>query len=195
MIAELSDKNRRSLALGLLVIAVVVFFIVIVFPLQQLFNNYDSSIGELEFRLGKLQQTAQLQTSLTKQLEQLQDANNKSRDLINGESAALAGANLQELIKEVLRSTGNVLESSQMLPVVFEEDLQSIAIRIHFSSSVASLQKALYTLENNRPLLFVDELSIKISRSATQPSDIKRVVMLNVTLDIYGYRSLGAQKE
>ncbi|MCF6281953.1 MAG: type II secretion system protein GspM [Candidatus Polarisedimenticolaceae bacterium] len=195
MIASLSETNRRTLALTILLTLVALFLIGIVMPLQKHFADYDTSIEQLEFRLGKLQQIARLQAPLKNQLKQLQVINDKSRDLIKGKSEALAGANLQELSKEVLRSTGSRLESSQMLPVIVEEKLQRITLRIQFSATIATLQRVLYTLESNRPLLFIEEISIKTRQTRrTQQRSNNIATPLEVTLDLFGYQKIGGQQ-
>lgn len=195
MIATLSEANRRYLALAILLTLVTLLLVGIVMPLQKQFADYDTSIEQLEFRLGKLRQIARLQVPLKNQLKQLQVINDKSRDLIKGKSEALAGANLQELSKEVLRSTGSRLESSQMLPVIIEDKLQRITIRIQFSATIATLQRVLYTLESSRPLLFIEEIAIKTGQTRrTQQRSNNIATPLEVTLDLFGYQKIGGQQ-
>lgn len=197
MIATLSDKNRRQLALVILLLLITALFVGIILPLQQSFEEYDTSIEQLEFRLSKLQQIAHQHSSLKTKLKRLQEAVKNSRDLLSGKSAALAGANLQELAKEVLRSTNNRLESSQMLPVKVEEDLQRISIRIQFSATIKTLQQVIYTLEHNRPLLFIEDISIKVIPTRRQAGNrvSKRPAMLNISLDLFGYMQAQEQEE
>jgi general secretion pathway protein M len=114
----------------------------------------------------------------------------------DAETPALAGARLQSEVQEVVRSAGARPISTQILPVDPKEQPPRVRIRVQLQGSTAQLLDVLYQIEDARPFLFIDQVSIRSTASrvtAAARRNIRRsrpntqVGELTVRLDVFGY--------
>ena len=190
MAIKLSKSGQRAAALLILLGIIIILFSVTILPVLIASSNLHESIDELGFRLQKYQNIASMEVPLKNQLTRLESQQVSKEDLLNGESTAITGANLQELFKQRVQQSGGRLQSTQILPESYQGSLERIAIKANFTGSIKVLQKTLYNIEYQQPLLFVDNIEIRSRttrrrsrRTQTQPTE-----MLTVTMEIAGYR-------
>ena len=87
--------------------------------------------------------------------------------------------------------------SAQVLPVDEKEQPARIRVRIQFQSTTAALFEVLYRIENARPFLFVEQMSLRSAASdipaqmLPQPRNLRPLPRpldeLTVRLDLFGY--------
>ena len=191
MLSRLSSGGRRAIALLLLIALIALVAAAILVPLHSTLQRYDESISDLEFRLQKYHKMALLEIPLKEQLEQLISRQESADDLLEGESQAIAGANLQALFKQIVQNAGGRLESTQVLPASTAGVIEWIGIRAQFSGDIETLQQVLHGNEFNKPILFVDNIEIRTRRmrvSRRNPTSQSQVQSLSVSLEISGYR-------
>lgn len=191
MLSRLSNGGRRAVALLLLIALIALVAAAILVPLHSTLQRYDESISDLEFRLQKYHKMALLEIPLKEQLEQLISRQESADDLLEGESQAIAGANLQALFKQIVQNAGGRLESTQVLPASTAGVIEWIGIRAQFSGDIETLQQVLHGIEFNKPILFVDNIEIRTRRmrvSRRNPTSQSQVQSLSVSLEISGYR-------
>lgn len=126
----------------------------------------------------------------------------------DAETPALAGAELQRELQDMVRSAGARLINTQFLPAGAEERPPRVRIRTQLQGDTAALLDVLFQIEQARPFLFVDQMSVRsTSRGATAaqrntrtrsrarrtPSRSKPPGQLTIRLDIFGY-ALGGTK-
>ncbi|MCB1853016.1 MAG: type II secretion system protein M, partial [Gammaproteobacteria bacterium] len=139
----------------------------------------------------KYHKMALLEIPLKEQLEQLISRQESADDLLEGESQAIAGANLQALFKQIVQNAGGRLESTQVLPASASGVIEWIGIRAQFSGDIETLQQVLHSIEFNKPILFVDNIEIRTRHmrvSRRNPTSQSQVQSLSVSLEISGYR-------
>lgn len=111
---------------------------------------------------------------------------------------ALAGAQLQGLVQEIVTSAQGRLISTQLLPEEKNSNPPRVAIRTQIQGSTDSLLDVLYQLERARPFLFVDRMSVRSSARPINPAleELSRPIRrsmsnqggdLTVRLDIFGF--------
>ena len=191
MQSNLSRNSRRLLALLILVTLITMVVAVVALPIRSALIGYDDSIAELEFRLKKYTEMAQLELPLKARLERLTSSQESAEGLLKGESQAIAGANLQALFKQIVLSAGGRLESTQVLPGSASGVMEWIGIRAQFSGDIETLQRVLYGIEFNKPTLFVDKLEIRtkrMRRSRRAGTPAEQELELSVSLEVSGYR-------
>lgn len=193
MAIRLSKSGQRTAALLILLGIIITLFSITVLPVLLASSNYRDSIDELSFRLQKYQKIASMEVPLNNQLSRLESQQVAKEDLLSGESTAITGANLQELFKQRVRQSGGRLQSTQILPESYQGSLERIAIKAKLTGSIEALQKILYNIEYQKPLLFVDNIEIRSRttrrrsrRTITQPTQ-----MLTVTMEVAGFRRSG----
>lgn len=163
---------------------------VVAIPVMTLHRTYDDSIDSLRFNSEKLGRLAAIKAPLEVQIADLKTRGPRAGDLLDGKSEALAGAQLQKIAKQYIRRAGGKLESTQMLPTSRNEFFERVTVRVQLVATVSALQKTLYAIESNRPLLFVDSFEIKTKRrrQTRKKVDATKPVMLTVNFDMSGYR-------
>lgn len=112
------------------------------------------------------------------------------------ETPALAGAQLQRELQDMVQQAGARLVNAQFLAAGAEEQPPRVRIRTQIQGENEALLDLLFAIEQARPFLFVDQLSV---RSATRrPARRRRgrslppqnQDQLTIRLDVFGY-SLG----
>ena len=68
---------------------------------------------------------------------------------------ALAAAELQQRVRAVVEAAGGTLRSTQALPPVEEGSAVRVAVSVTLTGDTGNLEKILYDLESQTPLLFV----------------------------------------
>ena len=105
-----------------------------------------------------------------------------------------------------MKGVGSRLVSAQIFPTIPGEQPMAVRVRIQLQASTEQLLDVLYQLEQSRPFLFVDQVSVRSmvqpERPAASPIERNRQVRrppnrpetedLTVRLDIFGYALGGA---
>ncbi|HXK56480.1 MAG TPA: type II secretion system protein GspM [Gammaproteobacteria bacterium] len=190
MLNRFFSRSRLQALLILLVLAVGVAAVTLL-PLRTAFVRLDESIADLEFRLQKYEAMALLELPLKTQLAGLTSRQESAEGLLQGESQAIAGANLQALFKQIVLNAGGRLESTQVLPGSAAGVMDWIGIRAQFSGNIETLQRVLYGIEFSQPILFVDMIEIRtkrIRRGRRNSPPQEQTQILSVSLEVSGYR-------
>ena len=88
-----------------------------------------------------------------------------SRQTLAGGTPALAGAQLQQIVTTAIEKLGARLTSTQTLPVERESQFQKIALRVQMLADVATLSEVIYTLESQKPFIFIKDLYVRANAS------------------------------
>ena len=184
------NKSRIS-ALGLLIGVVLIFSLGILGPLLAINNSYHERLDDLEFKLQKLRKIAAEKDYWLKRLEEIKKQGKAEGRLIARDTAALASADLQTLIKEAVTRAGGELTSTQVIPEHKEEQFNRVAVKVRMIGGTQVLRDVLHSFESGHPILFVDNLNIRPIRNMQPmlPGHKAGKVMdkLSVDFDVIGY--------
>lgn len=111
---------------------------------------------------------------------------------------ALAGAQLQSVVQEMVQTAGAKLVNSQFLPAEQNEQPSRVRLRAQIQGDTNALLDILYDIEQARPFLFVDQLSVRATtrrdrrrnRNDPQPQVQQE---LTIRIDVFGY-ALGGSR-
>lgn len=163
-----SARSRRIAAIALLAAALVVVAAVITLPVYFVHDHYDAEIVKMQRQLKGFMALSRQQPQFVEAIDLL-----KSRDsrkfFLKGVSPALASAELQDVVKSVVDSSGGRVLSVQVLPPGDEAGYRRIGATIQISTNIQSLRRTLYALEAKEPYLFIDGLIVR----AQVPSNFK----------------------
>ena len=188
-------KNRlnksRIAALTLLIGMVLIFSLGIFGPLLAISESYRERIEDSEFKLQKLRNIAAEKDFWLKRLEEIKKQGKAEGRLIARDTAALASADLQSLIKEAVNRANGELISTQVIPEHKEEQFNRVAVKVRMTGSTQALRDILHSFESGHPILFVDNLNIRPIRNV-QPMLPGRKAgkvtdKLSVDFDVIGY--------
>lgn len=76
-------------------------------------------------------------------------------------SQGVATANLQRRISELLAASGADLQLSEVIPIDPEGDVGRLVIAINFEIDEANLDAVLFAIENAKPALTIERLSVR----------------------------------
>jgi general secretion pathway protein M len=187
---SLLNKSRAS-ALGLLIGVVLIAVMGIVGPLVSISNDYRDRLKELEFKLQKTRGIATEKDFWLNRLEEIKRQGKSEGRLIARDTAALASADLQTLIKEAVNRAGGELISTQVIPERKEEQFTRVAVKLRMTGSTQALRDVLHSFESGHPILFVENLNIRpirIGQPALPGRKPGKVTdKLSVDFDVIGY--------
>jgi general secretion pathway protein M len=187
-VVELKSLSReRLLAVGLLLFAIGLIYMLVLSPLLALRKEYAESVDELEFRLERYRKIAAERPLWSRRVEEIKQHGRVSEQYIAKETPALASADLQTLIKEIVTTSGGELISTQVVPEQQEEQLTRIAVRIRMNGSTRVLRDVLHAVETSQPILWVDNLNLRPIRMPMRPGSKAAPDRLSIDFEVVGY--------
>ena len=182
-------NSSRLSAVGILILALVLGYLVLIYPLMQIKQEYQDEVDNLRFKLQKLQQVAGGRESLTQRLENIRELARQNDAFLPTNTAALASADLQTRIKQVVSEAGGELTSTQVIPERNEENAVRVGVKIRMTGSSEVLRQVLQNFESKKPYLFVENLNIRPIRMPRNPRDKNPIIedRLSVDFDVSGY--------
>ncbi len=188
----LSETQQRLLALALLSLPALLGYFALVAPYLSWMRSNQERIAELKFQLERLSRTAAAEPLWRTRLEAVKARHDQDRHYLSGETPALASAELQKHLGEIIRTAGGELTSTQVLPHRQEERFTQIAVLVRLTANTSSLREVLYRIESNRPLLMVASLTIRALPGRLDPKTRKLLPTdrLNVDMEVAGYMSV-----
>ena len=164
MIEKLDRKQRRLLALAILLLALALVFSITVLPVLLANQHYRDTIAGLEGRLQQLQRAAAIGDALQPQYEQLKRWKTSDAQYLKSNSAALAAAELQRLVKRIIVSKNAEVVSTQILTTRQEEGFDRVALKVRIRGELENIIQAFYVIETGEPFVFMDNVSVRASR-------------------------------
>lgn len=157
----LSPATRRFAAVGLLFVAIALFWAVVVAPLLDARTQALATIARLEPVIEHGRRAAGDVAALRKQLQRLKQQHLTASGLLTGTNEPIAAAQLQDSLKRAIDGVGGTLASTQVLPARDDGGrFRRITIRARLSVDLPALQRLTYELESSVPYLFLDNVDI-----------------------------------
>jgi len=184
-------RAGRLLALGVAVLALVLLWAGVVRPLA---DWYDTQGDLLAQRQALAARMAGLAASLPELKREQAAAPGEDPPLamLQGESDAIAAANLQERVQALGNAAGVLISSVEMLavdpPAGEAAGDRAIRLRLSLRAAFPPLLRLIDLIESGPPLMLVDDIHIE----ASQLLDRSDGARLQATLTITGFRHLPA---
>lgn len=187
MMASLPPWVSRAAALALLLAVLALVYINLVSPLLQAYRTTDEDMERLVRLHGRYEALAATRPAYESQLAALQDRQAGHGVYLSGDTDALAAAELQDRVREVIRDHGAKLRSIQILPVKADGNFQRVTVRVQFNGTLAAVHRVLYDLEARKPFAFVENLDIRNRRGTRRNAAENQDPELMIRLDLSGY--------
>lgn len=175
-------------SLGILLGLLLVIGSLVLTPWWQKLDEYHRKIEQHTAQISRFQQMQARRPALERELQQLRGQIDRNNLFISAETAALAAADLQQRVKQAVASAGGQLVSTQNLTEPAGDRLTEIVIRVRMNGDGDVLLKVLHGLESNRPLLLVDNLTVR-SNKRFKGRGRERLVEFNIDtyFDLIGF--------
>ncbi|MEA3278338.1 MAG: type II secretion system protein GspM [Pseudomonadota bacterium] len=170
-------------------------------PWLERMHDLDRTIASLDDQLVRYHRLLQTLPGLKAELEQVRSNEEVKGFFFDAQTPAIAGAQLQRQIQDMIEAAGGRLVSTQILPTNDKQRPVAVRVRTQMQGQTDALMDVLYRIEQARPFLFIDQVSVRSThravstraaaarkrRSAAQKT---RQGNLTIRLDVFGY-SLG----
>jgi len=183
----------RLLALLILfgVVAVAGAFTLV--PLWQLNQRLDARMAETQQNLAIQRRIARASAGLQPIMEQLERADVADTRYLKSSSEALAGAQLQDMVKKAIVSKGGSILSTQIVSAEQDGRFRRVVLRVKMRAALEQTVEIFFALETSATYLFLDNVSLtsrsNLRRSPTPEATPEAVtpVPLEVEFDLSGY--------
>jgi general secretion pathway protein M len=156
-------------------------------------SSLDARIDERTEQLQRFQRALRMLPTLHTELEQVRSNDELKSFYFDAPTAALAGADLQRRLQDIVQAAAGRLISTQLLPSPSGEEPPRVRIRTQLQGTVETLLDVLLEIEQARPLLFIDQVSVRSTARPHRTMNQRRPVptrqdgLLTIRLDVFGY--------
>ena len=179
-----------------LVFALSVAALVLPWSAQNRRLNDDIASGMAQ--LGRYRHLIATLPGLRDELERVNSNQEFKAFYFDAPTPALAGAELQRKVQDIVTAAKGRLISTQLLPEEKEEQPARVRLRVQIQGATDTLLEVLYQLDEARPFLFVEQLSVRSSARPELPVQatrgqpprrppINEAGELTVRLDVFGF--------
>jgi hypothetical protein len=185
-------RGRRGafIALG---VAVALVLIVVGLPIGMLFAAQASDIRDSEDQIASYQAEVGQRPQLEERLQALRASAQSVPGLLTGANAALAQAQLQSDMKELIEHNGGTLLSAQLLPPASAKGFDVVSISYDMTVPLGRFRSLLYAVETHTPFYFVNDADF-IMPANWRPGNPQNLdPAMEVRWTIHAYRWSGKQ--
>lgn len=186
-------ENNRPLAIGLLIIAIGLVYMVGFHWYVSAQLQVSSELSQLKQQAARFKAAIDRRPELEARLGDLEEARLDSALFLGEDSLALAAASMTRTLRELVRSESarpefcRVTATENRAPDE-EERFEQVTVNVRMTCPLDDLIKIIYALESHTPMIFVDALIIQQRGGQTRRgSNVEGA--LEVRFDMYGYRS------
>ncbi len=182
---SLTDRQSRTLALGILVGLAAIVILAMALPVAAAWRAKVDAVEELQFQIARLQKLASHQDELTARLQQARQRNPSTAYYVAGATPALAAANLQRYIRQVVDKNRGELISTQI--DTSTDDSSSTDLSVHIKCQMQDCFPILFGLETGKPMLFLDRMTITSRQIPARRPDQVPAVELDLRFTARSY--------
>ena len=165
MIDKLDRKQQRQLAIGILAGLVIAILMITIGPVWHANASRQAALDEANERLQRYQQIAARDREQLPRYQALLKKQRSTGNHLRSETSAVAGAELQRLVKTITASNQAQILSTQLLPVAQEQGLLRVTLKVRLRGKLPAILQSLYDIETDDVYMFVDDLSLRDSTS------------------------------
>ncbi len=179
-------SESRTIAIGLVFVFLLALYGVLVNPMVSLYQANHETIDDLQHRLSVYQRVASRRAALEEELKQLSLSQPANIYYLKNKTQALAAAELQAYVKQIIEQAQGRLISTQPLAASDAEGFREVKIRVRMRGNIDVVQKVLYELESGTPLLILNDVSFVQARRARRRARSRAgVIQVENPLEVY----------
>jgi general secretion pathway protein M len=169
MIEKLDRNQQRRLAVGILAAAVAAVLLVTAGPLWLANSSRQASLDDAYERLQRYQQIAARDAELLPQYEAQLQKQRQAGNHLRSETSAVAGAELQRIVKTITSANQAQIMSTQLLPVSEQNGFLRVALKVRLRGELPAILRSLYDLETDEVYMFVDDIMLRDNMAGARP--------------------------
>jgi general secretion pathway protein M len=185
---HLSGRQWAS-RLGAILLLLGVIFLAkegVIDPIVDSLDQSRQAIDEAQLRLARIKAVAATKPQLEAVAAKMVSDIGQSDAFMRADTEALAGAALQERLRNLTSAQGITVGAIQWAGGKTESGLGRISVRVQIMAPLGPLYALLGSIETTMPLLFIDDIDIQATASG-DPGQPLQEGPLSVSFDCYGY--------
>ena len=179
------QKNARSTAVLLLLIATIIVYLLVFHWFILKHWDYVSELGDLRGQLARFESVAALRTSAEERLQAIgdsrEDANLFLAEVDFNEAAAAMSDRLGQMVRTQAEANCQIVSRQPVRPRV-QERYERVTVNVRMRCQPSDLLQIMYRLESEVPMMIVDNLNIVRPRARRRVGG--KVVDTTESLDI-----------
>ena len=177
----------RLLAVALLLLVACAVIAAVAIPSYVLYHRYDDAATEAQERIDRYRRVSSQRPDYQRALDLL-NSRESARFFLKNTATNLGGAELTDLVRQIVETNGSRLASIQAATVKDEGGFRVYSLNIGFNATPASLQKVLYAIETSIPYLFIESTTIRatVPRGYKPPPNQEPEVSATMEVQAYG---------
>jgi type II secretory pathway component PulM len=180
-----SGRRGQALAVALTVAVLGSLWVAVIGPVLGLYASQSWRLTEQRRLAAHMAAVADTVPTLLREAAQLQSSARATQSVaLSAPSDAVAGAIVQQRMRDLAATTGITLTSVETLPVQQSGSYRSISLRMTCATSWPRFIGLLQALEETRPRLLVDDLDLEVSPGVT----LSDGVMIAVSFTVIAFR-------
>lgn len=187
----LPRQSRRSIALGLLLAAVLGVALIIWSLLSAFVFDLDAKASAVQTRVTSINSVAASVSQLRQAWARLERDPRLSVDMYPPASDAQASASVQSAAQRVFSRAGATVRSVQTLDVEQQGAVRRVGVRVAVTGTSNQINRALEAMNAIRPILIVNGGNIQLMGDSRRPVDNPRAPELQATFDIFAFARNG----
>ncbi len=193
MIAISQQIKSRGLALLILAGALVLVWIIFLGPLTNILFGESNDVEHSLDQLAHYEGLADARPHVEAELKEMQQRNATMSGLVEGNSAALAAAQVQSEVKAIVDRNGGTVLSSQNMPTSLTDNFEKIEIQYDLTLPPASLKNVIYQIETHTPYLFLDNVNMRMPENWGAQDPGAAPPSMEIQFLVRGYRWVGSK--
>jgi general secretion pathway protein M len=162
----LTAQQQRWLAVGLLIIVILITGLLIIVPVVgKGLELYDTK-NNLLFKLQQYERILAKKDAVIASRDKIKQQSAEQGYFNGQETEAVASAEMQDLIKQIIVGAGGQLTSTQAIPSDSNAPdnttkFNHIVVRVSMTGNSEMLRTVLYKIETAVPLMIIDQIDIR----------------------------------
>lgn len=191
----LPDREQgKPLAIGLALVALIVVYLVGFHWFVQRHMQISEQAGSLKEQIARAKAMSMQRDDVEAQLEELRVARHDSALFLPQPTFATAAAGLSRQLREIIAAEADdeefcQVQASQPRPSQEEERFEPVTVNVRMNCPLPDFVRVLHRLEDNIPLIFIDNLSImqRVAQGSQRARRGGDPALLDIRFDMYGY--------
>lgn len=181
--------QQRWIAIGLFGLVILFIIFVVIVPLVSMGIENHEQTQELTFRLQKAKQVVARKDSVIANIGQIKKKYQAQNYFSTRDTAALASADLQKLIKSSISQAGGQLTSTQVLPQIKDNGFSRVVVKVRMSGEIDVLRSVLHEIESSAQVMVIDQLDVRPIRGKRnrKTRKIEPSNKMNINFQVAGF--------
>lgn len=187
-----NPRDRRILAVALLLLGIAIIVTAIAVPVALLNRHYDQNLAKMTRQWERQSAFNAMRPQVTRALELLR-AKDVRKFFLKGTTSALASAELQDQVRQVVEANGGRLISASAIPHKDDGAYRIATANFQLNINNSNLRRMLHALETREPYLFNDTLVVRSQVPFVyRPPVVGSEPDLFVQMDVFGVAYVGS---